>query len=102
MKELMLKNIIGLKKLIIRKEKREKIRRKKKELKRKGKTPQNCKNPRQRQRLVTAIDSVWRKTIDKVWRKGNPLTLLVGMQTSTATIENSVDISLKTGNRTAI
>ena len=27
----------------------------------------------------------------KVWRKGNPLTLLVGMQTSTATMENSVD-----------
>ena len=27
------------------------------------------------------------------WRKGNPLTLLVGMQTSTATMENSVEIS---------
>ena len=26
--------------------------------------------------------------LDKVWRKGNPLTLLVGMQTSTATMEN--------------
>jgi len=25
-------------------------------------------------------------------RKGNPLTLLVGMQTSTATMENSVEI----------
>ena len=24
-----------------------------------------------------------------MWRKGNPLTLLVGMQTSTATMENS-------------
>ena len=30
--------------------------------------------------------------VDRVWRKGNPLTLLVGMQTSTATMENSVDI----------
>ena len=29
----------------------------------------------------------------QVWRKGNPLTLLVGMQTSTATMENSVEIS---------
>ena len=29
---------------------------------------------------------------EKVWRKGNPLTLLVGMQTSTATMENSVEI----------
>ena len=30
--------------------------------------------------------------LEKVWRKGNPLTLLVGMQTSTATMENSVEI----------
>jgi len=29
--------------------------------------------------------------LERVWRKGNPLTLLVGMQTSTATIENSVE-----------
>ena len=28
----------------------------------------------------------------RLWRKGNPLTLLVGMQTSTATMENSVEI----------
>ena len=34
--------------------------------------------------------------------KGNPPTLLVGMQTSTATMENSVEIPLKTGNRTAL
>ncbi|XDA70409.1 hypothetical protein R6Z07F_000779 [Ovis aries] len=33
--------------------------------------------------------------LEKVWRKGNPLTLLVGMQTSTATMENSVEIPLK-------
>ena len=31
-------------------------------------------------------------TSNKCWRKGNPLTLLVGMQTSTATMENSVEI----------
>ena len=29
---------------------------------------------------------------ERVWRKGNPLTLLVRMQTSTATMENSVGI----------
>ena len=40
--------------------------------------------------------------LERVWRKGNPLTLLVGMQTSTAAMENSVEISLKTGTRTAI
>jgi len=28
--------------------------------------------------------------LQRVWRKGNPLTLLVGMQTSTAIMENSV------------
>ena len=30
--------------------------------------------------------------LERVWRKGNPLTLLVGMQTGTATMENSVEI----------
>ena len=34
--------------------------------------------------------------LERVWRKGNPLTLLVEMQTSTATMENSVEIPLKT------
>ena len=28
---------------------------------------------------------------ERVWRKGNPLTLLVGMQTSTAAMENCGD-----------
>ena len=32
--------------------------------------------------------------LERVWRKGNPLTQLVGMQTSTAAMENSGD-SLK-------
>ena len=40
--------------------------------------------------------------LKRVWKKGNPLTLLVGMQTSTATMENSVEIPSKTGNRTAL
>ena len=30
--------------------------------------------------------------LERVWRKGNPLTLLVGMQTSTAAVEKSVEI----------
>ena len=33
--------------------------------------------------------------LERLWRKGNPLTLLVGMQTSTAAMENSVEISYK-------
>ena len=33
--------------------------------------------------------------LERVQRKGNPLTLLVGMHTSTDTMENSVNIPLK-------
>ena len=40
--------------------------------------------------------------LQRVWRKAKPLTLLVGMQNGLATMENSVEIPLKTGNRTAI
>ena len=29
--------------------------------------------------------------LERVWRKGNPLTLLVGMQNGTPTMENSVE-----------
>ena len=36
--------------------------------------------------------------LERVWRKGNPPTLLVGMQSSTAIMENSVEIPYKTGN----
>ena len=33
--------------------------------------------------------------LERVWRKGNPLTLLLGMQIGTGTMENSVEIPLK-------
>ena len=33
--------------------------------------------------------------LERVWRKGNPFTLLVGMQTSTAAMENSVEFLRK-------
>ena len=35
---------------------------------------------------------VYKQMLERVWRKGNPLTLLVGMQSSTAIMENSVEI----------
>ena len=41
---------------------------------------------------MAAIQKSTSKMLERVWRKGNPLTLLVGMQTSTATMENSVEI----------
>ena len=34
-----------------------------------------------------------------MWRKGNPLTPLVGMQTSIATVQNSIEIPKKARNR---
>ena len=40
--------------------------------------------------------------LEREWRKGNLLTLLVGMKTSTATMEDSVEIPLRTANRSAI
>ena len=40
--------------------------------------------------------------LERVWKKGNPLTLFLGMQTSTATVENTVKIHQKTGKGPAI
>ena len=39
---------------------------------------------------------------ERVWRKGNPPTLLVGMQISEATIENGMEVPQKTKNRIII
>ena len=40
--------------------------------------------------------------LERVWIKGNLLALLVGMQIDTATMENSMEISLKTRNKTPV
>ena len=34
----------------------------------------------------------------RIWRKGNPRTLLVEMQIDAATMENSMEVPLKTKN----
>ena len=56
--------------------------------------------------MPVRMAAIKKSTKNKCWRecgkKGNPLTPLVRMQTSIATMENSVEIPLKTGNRTAI
>ena len=40
--------------------------------------------------------------LERVWRKGNPMTLLVGLSTGTATIGNSMEFPLRTKNRATI
>ena len=40
--------------------------------------------------------------LEKVWRKGNPPALLVGMQIDTATMENSMVVPLKSKNRSTV
>ena len=39
--------------------------------------------------------------LEKLWRKGNPSVMLVGMQTGAATVENSMEFPQKTKNGTA-
>ena len=43
---------------------------------------------------------VFLQVLERLWRKGNPSALLAGMQTSAATVENSVEFSQKTKNGT--
>ena len=40
--------------------------------------------------------------LDRVWRKGNPLALLVGMPIDTVTKENCMKSPLKTRNKATI
>ena len=40
--------------------------------------------------------------LERVWRKGNPPTLLVGLLIGTATVENSTEVLQKTKNRVSI
>ena len=42
-----------------------------------------------------------KKVLPRLWRKGNPSTLLMGMQTGAATVENIREFSQKTKNGTA-
>ena len=46
-------------------------------------------------RMAAIQKSTSSKLLERVQRKGNPLTLLVEMQTSIATMEDNVEIPLK-------
>ena len=48
------------------------------------------------------IKKIYKQQCWRVWSKGNPLALLVGMYIDTATMENSMEIYLKTMNKTTI
>ena len=39
--------------------------------------------------------------LERLWRKGNPSALLVGMQTGAATVKNSMEFPQKTKDGTA-
>ena len=41
-------------------------------------------------------------SLERLWRKGNPHSLLVGMQTGTATVEECLEIPQKSKNRVTI
>ena len=43
-----------------------------------------------------------KQVLARLWRKGNPSTPLVGMQTGEATVENSMEFPQKTKNGTAL
>ena len=40
--------------------------------------------------------------LERMWRNGNPLALLVGMQIGTASLDNSVEVPQKIKNRTTL
>ena len=45
---------------------------------------------------------IYKEMLERMWRKGNPSALLVGMQTGEATVENSMEFPQKTKNGSAL
>ena len=44
---------------------------------------------------------IHKQMLERMWKKGNPSALLVGLQTGEATVENSMEFPQKTKNGTA-
>ena len=51
---------------------------------------------------MAIINKSTNKSVERLWRKGNPSALLVGMQTGEATVENSMEFPQRTKNGTAL
>ena len=51
--------------------------------------------------MLTHHNQINKQVLERLWRKGNPSTLLVEMQTGAATVENSMEFPQKTKNGTA-
>ena len=44
----------------------------------------------------------YQNVIERMWRKGTPHTLLMGMKTGAITMGNSMEVSQRTKNRTTL
>ena len=53
-------------------------------------------------RMAKINKTVNNNVMERMWRKGNPLPLLVGIQVGAATLENSVEIPQEIKNRATL
>ena len=51
--------------------------------------------------LCTIFKNINKQVLERLWRKGNPSALLVGMQTGEDAVENSMEFPQETKNGTA-
>ena len=52
--------------------------------------------------MVAKINNTKTTGVARMWRKGNPLALLLGMQTDAATLENNTEVPQKVKNTTTL
>ena len=55
---------------------------------------------REENKILGSKQRLERCVLERLWRKGNPSALLVGMQTGEATVGNSTEFPQKTQNGT--
>ena len=61
----------------------------------------NNKKKNKRKKEWPSLTNQKQQMLVRMWRKGNPSALLVGMQTGAATVENNMEFPQKTKNSTA-